>query len=273
VRLQDDELSIPEDPGITDGEEPTVPEPRFERQEAPTPLRRGTRDRKKPTRMQAERFGEWASYVKSRYTRKVRVATHDSAFVQGLKWTEFVNGLWQGARGTYSAIFNAMDRDRELGMVESWHPLALATKMDSASAADNPSWEQAMCGPDREGYMRAAEIEIDTLREKDTWEEVNREEWMNVLPSTWAFKCKRFPDGTVRKYKGRFCVRGDRLIKGVDFFETFAPVVNWTMVRLLLIMLIVLGLATSQANYTAAFVQSPIDKDPNWDNMTEQERK
>ena len=35
--------------------------------------------------------------------------------------------------------------------------------------ADNPTWEQAMNGPDREGYMRAAEIEIDTLQEKGTW--------------------------------------------------------------------------------------------------------
>ena len=31
-----------------------------------------------------------------------------------------------------------------------------------------------------------------------SWEVVNREDWMNVLPSTWAFKCKRFPNGDVR---------------------------------------------------------------------------
>jgi hypothetical protein len=38
-------------------------------------------------------------------------------------------------------------------------------------------------------------------------------------------------------------------------------------------MSIVLGLATTQADYTAAFVQSPIDRDPNWENMTEHEQK
>jgi len=43
---------------------------------------------------------------------------------------------------------------------------------------------------------------------------------MHVLPGTWVFRCKRYPDGFVRKVKGRFCVRGDREIEGVDYFET-----------------------------------------------------
>ena len=69
----------------------------------------------------------------------------------------------------------------------------------------------------------------------------------------------------VRKLKSRFCVRGDKQIEGVDFFDTFAPVVNWTTVRLMLILSIVLGLSTRQVDYTAAFVHAPIDKDPDWD--------
>jgi hypothetical protein len=65
-------------------------------------------------------------------------------------------------------------------------------------------------------------IELETLAiKKQAWEVVDREPWMNVLPSTWAFKCKRYPDGLVKKLKARFCVRGDRQREGVDFFETF----------------------------------------------------
>jgi hypothetical protein len=95
---------------------------------------------------------------------------------------------------------------------------------------------------------------------------------MKILPTTWAFKCKRYPDGRIRKFKARFCARGDRQIEGIDFFDTFAPVVNWTTVRLLLILSAILGLSTKQVDYTAAFVHAPIDKDPNWDSMTEEER-
>jgi Reverse transcriptase (RNA-dependent DNA polymerase) len=107
--------------------------------------------------------------------------------------------------------------------------------------------------------------------EMDSWEIVERQDWMNVLPSTWAFCCKRFPDGSIRKIKAQFCVRGDRQHKGIDYFETYAPVVNWQTVRLMLVLSVILGLATKQVDYTAAFVHAPIDKDPNWDKMTEEE--
>jgi hypothetical protein len=121
--------------------------------------------------------------------------------------------------------------------------------------------------------MKAPEIEINTLvNDKDAWEVVTREGWMNVLPSTWAFKCKRRPDGSVKKYKARFCAGGHRQVENVDYFETFAPVVNWTTVRLMLVLSIILGLATQQLDYTAAFVQAPIDRPPDWDKMTPDEQ-
>ena len=276
--VEEDDLSVAEEPTLEEQLEQELPLPAPREDEAfdppaPPTLRRSGRVRRRRTQMTADRFGDWANYTRARYSQKTKTGTYDAAFMQGLRWTELVDSLREGVGGTYGALLSKMNRDWDLGTVESWDPRIFAAKMDSASAADNPTWEQAMNGPDREGYMRAAEIEIDTLQEKGTWEEVDREDWMNILPSTWAFKCKRYPDGTIRKFKGRFCARGDRQQKGVDFFETFAPVVNWTTVRLLLVMSIVLGLATSQADYTAAFVQSPIDRDPNWDNMSAEERR
>jgi Reverse transcriptase (RNA-dependent DNA polymerase) len=107
-----------------------------------------------------------------------------------------------------------------------------------------------------------------------SWNVVTQEPWMHVLPSTWAFRCKRYPDGSIRKLKARFCARGDKQIEGVDYFDTFAPVVNWTTVRLMLVLSIILKLlvATKQVDYTTAFV-ADIDRDRNWDKMTEEEQK
>ena len=137
-------------------------------------------------------------------------------------------------------------------------PFALAVK---ANSEDTPNWYQAMNGPLADGYWKAMETEITTLEEKQSWVIVDREPHMNVLPSTWAFKCKRFPDGSVRKLKARFCVRGDRQKEGVDYFETYAPVVSWQTIRILLILSIKLKLATKQVDYTAAFVQSKIKEE------------
>ena len=94
---------------------------------------------------------------------------------------------------------------------------------------------------------------------------------MNVLPSLWIFKKKLFPDGTVRKLKGRICVGGHRQIKGVDYWSTFAPTVSWTTVRLMLILSAQLGLVTQQVDYTAAF-HADIDLPPGYEDMSPEEQ-
>lgn len=47
-----------------------------------------------------------------------------------------------------------------------------------------------------------------------------------------------------RNKKARVFVRGDQQVNGVDVFETYAPVVSWITVQILLVLSIVLGLAT-----------------------------
>ena len=130
-----------------------------------------------------------------------------------------------------------------------------------ANSDDNPKWFEAMNGPYSDQFADAAREEIKTLEDIDAWDKIKREKWMNVLKSTWAFKVKRFPNGLIRKFKGRFCVRGDMQLEGVDFEETFAPVVNWVTVRTLLVLSQTLSLATAQIDYTAAFPQADLNED------------
>jgi hypothetical protein len=83
---------------------------------------------------------------------------------------------------------------------------------------------------------------------------------MNVLPSTWAFKIKRYPDGLIKKFKARFCARGDKQIEGVDYFETYAPVVQWTTIRLMLMLEVLLDLKSKQGDVTAAFLHAELNE-------------
>ena len=98
----------------------------------------------------------------------------------------------------------------------------------------------------------------------------------SILPTTWAFRTKRFTDGTIRKLKGRTCVRGDLEVPGIhhDPNNLWSPVVSWTTVRLMLILMAQLNLKSEQVDYTAAFVHADLEKPPNWDELTplEQER-
>ena len=80
-------------------------------------------------------------------------------------------------------------------------------------------------------------IELEELEGHQTWEVMHRSDIKEtlqvdrtvrqpaVLPSTWAFKIKRFPSGLFRKIKARFCARGDQQLDE-DVFDTCAPVVS-----------------------------------------------
>ena len=106
-----------------------------------------------------------------------------------------------------------------------------------------------------EAEMNILEVDL------EAWHLVRCEPWMNVLCSKWAFRVKRFQNGLVKKFKAWFCVRGDMQIKGVDFFEAWAPVVNWQTVRALLILATKMELVSAHADITAAFVHAELDED------------
>ena len=127
--------------------------------------------------------------------------------------------------------------------------------------SDTPTWNEAINGPLADGFHEICMIEMTTLEDKEAWEVVDRTPDMKVLSGTWAFRIKRFPDGLIKKLKARFCVRGDRQEYGIDFFETFAPVVSWTTIRIMFVVSLMLGLYSCQVDYTAAFVQAPMPAD------------
>ena len=140
------------------------------------------------------------------------------------------------------------------------HPLFLKAHL-AASKADNPSWQEATRGKFADEYWEAMKLEITTLENIDAWTIVERNdsngEPHHVKPSTWAFKFKQYPVGLIKKFKARFCARGDKQLEGIDFFETYAPVVQWTTIRLMFILEILLGLKSKQAmSFALSFMEN-----------------
>ena len=145
-------------------------------------------------------------------------------------------------------------------LIANWvHPLLLKAKSE-ASKEDNTNWKQAMNGPFKEEYGQAAVKEIETLESMNAWEVVDRRELSNIIDSIWAFKLKCYPDGMPKKFKTWFCMQGDKQLKGIDFIETYAPVVQWMTVWLMLILEILLDLKSKQGDVTAAFLHSELDE-------------
>ena len=184
----------------------------------------------------------------------------DSLSDSSLQWGDFFAALTESINDQDSHRFFApMDvlQDPFDFTINTFPTFSLAA-LKSASSADNPCWHEAMKGPNADGFLCVSTLEIATLQEMDAWTQIPVTKKMNVLlDSTWAFKINHFPDGLIQKLKARFCVRGDQQIEGIDFFDTFAPVVQWSTVRMLLVLSLTLGLATNQVDYVSAFCQAP----------------
>ena len=160
------------------------------------------------------------------------------------------------------AYLAAVMTDPTTGLLECSNPLVYAA-MARRNDPDNPRYHEAMASIDHESFKAVMITEIVALTSKKTWTSVTHQsvQGKNILPGIWAFKRKLFPDGSLRKCKARFCVRGDLQVEGVDFFETYAPVVQWSTVCALLVMSIVLNLATQQIDFSNAFCQADIDEE------------
>ena len=116
-----------------------------------------------------------------------------------------------------------------------------------------------MNGPLKEEYWKAACKEVKTLQSMGAWEVVDRGDGMNVIQSIWTFKLKHFPDSLIKKFKARFCARGNHQLEGIDFFETYAPVVQWTLVQMMLTLEILMNLESKQGDVTAAFLNTELE--------------
>jgi len=84
------------------------------------------------------------------------------------------------------------------------------------------------------------QAEYDALIANDTWSLVPRPHGVNVVTDKWIYRHKLLADGSLDRYKARWVLRGFTQRPGVDYDETFSPVVKPATVR------VVLSLALSQ---------------------------
>ena len=76
--------------------------------------------------------------------------------------------------------------------------------------------------------------ELTALLRNGTWELVPPSPTQNVVGCKWVFRIKRNSDGSISKYKARLVTKGFHQWPGVDFHDTFSPIVKPTTIRLIL---------------------------------------
>jgi hypothetical protein len=102
--------------------------------------------------------------------------------------------------------------------------------------------------------------EIDSLMANRTWELVPRPPKRNIITGKWVFRHKTCADGTLERYKARWVVRGFTQRPGIDFTETFSPVVKPASIRTVLTVAALRSWPVHQLDVKNAFLHGILDE-------------
>ena len=134
------------------------------------------------------------------------------------------------------------------GVVRAIEPKGIKEAMQSLQAAQ---WKIAI------------DKELDNLRSHHAFHYVTRKSVMErgkrVLRMVWVFKIKTQEDGSLNKFKARFCVVGSGMEKGVDFFEKYAGGARMSSVKQVLVLTAVQDWIDFHFDLDGAYLEADID--------------
>lgn len=121
------------------------------------------------------------------------------------------------------------------------------------------SYSQAVKSPQCDKWKEAMDKELKSLHDQGTWRLVPFTKGMVTVRSKWIFKLKLNENGAIERYKARLVAVGFTQTHGVDYDETYSPVLHSVTRRLLFSLIADPQTISIQADVETAFLQSELD--------------
>lgn len=123
---------------------------------------------------------------------------------------------------------------------------------------DPTTFEEAIGRNDSDRWKIAMDNEIQSLAENNTWELVDKPYNKKTIKCKWVFKTKYNTKGNIIRHKARLVAKGCSQKYGIDYKETYSPVVRYSSIRYLIALAVKLGLKIDQMDAVTAFLQGEL---------------
>uniref|UniRef100_A0A2N9GZ91 Reverse transcriptase Ty1/copia-type domain-containing protein n=1 Tax=Fagus sylvatica TaxID=28930 RepID=A0A2N9GZ91_FAGSY len=140
------------------------------------------------------------------------------------------------------------------------YPLPKALIATTASATSPPEPTCFTTASKDPNWRRAMNVEFDALLKNHTWTLVPPSPPQNIVGCKWVFCIKRNADGSIERYKARLVAKGFHQQPGVDYTETYSPVIKPTTVRTILSIAISAGWCVRQIDIQNAFLHGHLSE-------------
>ena len=123
------------------------------------------------------------------------------------------------------------------------------------------SMEEALASDLSSEWKQATDSEYKSLMDNHTWDLVELPSGREPIGSKWVFKVKHRSDGKVERFKARLVAKGYAQKYGIDYDETFSPVVKFSSVRALIAFAIQNDMLLHQMDVVTAFLNGNLEED------------
>ena len=121
--------------------------------------------------------------------------------------------------------------------------------------------KQALEAEDKDQWEATLREEHRSIERAKTYELVERPKGKKVLRSKYVLKVKRNQDGSINKYKVRLVILGNMQVEGMDYSETFAPVMKYQSLRTILPLACEENMHVHQMDVKTAFLNGELEEE------------
>nr|KYP46794.1 Retrovirus-related Pol polyprotein from transposon TNT 1-94 [Cajanus cajan] len=103
--------------------------------------------------------------------------------------------------------------------------------------------------------------EFNALMANDTWTLIPPKFKFNVIGCMWIFQIKRNPYGSISRYKARLVAKGFNQKLGMNYFDTFSPVIKPQTIQIVFCLALSHDWSLSHMDINNAFFHDSLSKD------------